>query len=359
VFLARVDNPLIETSTTLALAYGAYLVAEDAGRIIGRDDVHFSGILAVVAAGLMVGTVGLQNTSPTTRLTLEHFWELLTFLVNSLVFLVIGLTIHPSDLTGHLPVVAVAVAGVIVVRVALVYGLSELAGRIQPSRRISMPYRQVMAWGGLRGAISLALVLTLTADVFDGETRDTIRVMTFGVVLFTLLGQGMTISAVIRRLGLSGRADSELEQQRHQARIAMHRAGQSEINRLGAEGVLFADVADSISRIYQRDVSRESASLRSHFLAHPELEAAMLLQARRDALVAERSALSDVARSGLIDDQVARELAVELSNRLAAVDLLEERWEAAPIPAAGEPPDGGPVGGDGVTGSSEATDGAR
>ncbi|MCP4224247.1 MAG: hypothetical protein GY773_12940, partial [Actinomycetia bacterium] len=198
IMLSRIDDPLIETSTTLALAYGTYLVAEKAGAIVGQD-FHFSGILAVVAAGLVVGTVGFKNTSPSTRLTLEHFWELLTFLVNSMVFLVIGLTISPGDLTGELTAVAIAVVGVIVVRVALVYGLAELTERIVPSRYIPMAYRHVMTWGGLRGAISLALVLTLTSDGFDEETLATIRVMSFGVVLFTLLIQGTTISGLIRR----------------------------------------------------------------------------------------------------------------------------------------------------------------
>ena len=336
VFLARVDNPLIETSTTLALAYGSFLLAEDFGRIIGRPDLHFSGILAVVAAGLMVGTVGLRNTSPTTRLTLEHFWELLTFLANSMVFLVIGLTITISDLAGNLWAVGVAVVGVLIVRGALVYGLTEVAGRVQPRRRIPIAYRHVMAWGGLRGAISLALVLIMTVDVFGQETIDTVRVMTFGVVLFTLLIQGTTITGLIRRLGLSGKADNELEQQRHQARIAMRRAGQTEVNRLGAEGVLFTEMADALSRTYQRDLSGHSSSLRNHFRAHPELEVSMLLQARRDATVAERSALSEMIRTGLIESQVGGDLAVELNDRLAALDLLEERWESDPVPSVGD-----------------------
>ncbi|MGI9613615.1 MAG: Na+/H+ antiporter [Acidimicrobiales bacterium] len=333
IFLARVDNPLIETSTTLALAYGSFLLAEDFGRIIGRPTLHFSGILAVVAAGLMVGTIGLRNTSPTTRLTLEHFWELLTFLVNSMVFLVIGLTITISDLANNLWAVGVAVVGVLVVRAALVYGLTDATGRIQPRRRIPMIYRHVMFWGGLRGAISLALVLIMTVDVFGQETIDTVRVMTFGVVLFTLLIQGTTITGLIRRLGLSGKADNELEQQRHQARIAMRRAGQGEVNRLGAEGVLFTEMADALSRTYQRDLTGQSSSLRNHFRAHPELEVSMLLQARRDATVAERSALSEMIRTGLIESQVGGDLAIELNDRLAALDLLEERWEADPVPS--------------------------
>lgn len=333
VFLARVDDPLIETSTTLAVAYGSFLLAEEFGRIFGDPDFHFSGILAVVAAGLMVGNVGFQNTSPSTRLTLEHFWELLTFLVNSLVFLVIGLTISLDSLRGELGAVLIGVVGVLVLRVVLVYGLAEVAAYIQPQRRIPTAYRHVMVWAGLRGAISLALVLTITVDDFSESVVATVQAMTFGVVLFTLLIQGTTITGLMNRLGLSGTVENEMIQQRHQARIHMTRAGQSEVARLGAEGVLFSDMAQSLGRTYQREIREHSSKLRSHFGQHPELEVSMLLQARREALTAEQTALTEVLRTGLIDTAVAEELAVEVTNRKAVLDLLEERWESHPAPS--------------------------
>jgi len=144
VFLARVDDPLIETSTTLALAYGSFLLAEEFGKVIGDNDLHFSGILAVVAAGLMVGNIGLKNTAPSTRLTLEHFWELLTFLVNSLVFLVIGLTISLRSLTEELGPVLLAVLVVLGLRIVLVYTLTAVTGKFRPNRQISTPYQHVM-----------------------------------------------------------------------------------------------------------------------------------------------------------------------------------------------------------------------
>ncbi len=324
VVLARVDDALIETTTTLALAFGSFLVAEEFGAIVGRD-VHFSGILAVVVAGLLVGNIGIKNTSPSTRLTLEHSWELLTFLVNSLVFLFIGLTIRPSDLINHLDAVAIAVIGVLVVRVVVTYGLSFVAGTIRPERVIPKAYQHVMFWGGLRGAISLALALTITEDVFDPDTVETVRVMTFGVVLFTLLVQGTTIAGLIRRLGLAGVDENERQQQRHQARIVMARAGQTEVARLGADGVLGDAMADALARSYQRDIVDEAARLGQHTRSFPEMEAAMLFQARRDALHAQRSALNDVVRSGLIDGTVAGEISTELDVRLVALDLVEER----------------------------------
>ncbi len=73
-----VDDALVETTPSLALAYGSFLVAEEFGLIFDSEDLRFSGILAVVAAGLMVGNIGLRNTSPTTRITLEYFWAVLT-----------------------------------------------------------------------------------------------------------------------------------------------------------------------------------------------------------------------------------------------------------------------------------------
>lgn len=331
IFLARVDDPLIETSTTLALAYGSFLLAEEFGILIGRD-LHFSGILAVVTAGLMVGNVGMQNTSPSTRLTLEHFWELLTFVVNSMVFLVIGLAISLDDLAEHFTAFVIAIVGVLALRVVLIHALSAVSAWAEPNRTVPKPYRHVMVWAGLRGAISLALVLTLDATVFDQETVDTLQVMTYGVVLFTLLIQGTTISRLMERLGLAHKVDTELTQQRHQARIYMARAGQNEMARLGADGVLFNDMATSLGRTYQRDIADHMARLRSHISGHPELEISMLLQARRDALVVERSALNEVVFSGLIDPLVAHDLTVELDNRMAALDLLEERWESDPLP---------------------------
>ncbi|MEZ5342232.1 MAG: Na+/H+ antiporter [Acidimicrobiales bacterium] len=333
--LARVDDALIETTTTLALAYGSFLLADEFGLMIGDPTFHLSGILAVAAAGLVVGNVGIKNTSPTTRVTLEHFWELLTYLVNSLVFLFIGLSVPPNLFGRHIGAVGVAIGLSLAVRVVVVYGLSLGIGAARPLNKISLAYQHVMFWGGLRGAISLALALTLTTDVFTPDDVERVQVMTFGVVLFTLLGQGTTMAALIRRLGLAGRADNEITQQRHQARIAMKRAGQAEVARLGADGVLDDDLAHALNSAYARDVDRQTDELRYHLHANPELEVAMLLRARRDAIAAEQSALASAVMAGLVDSTIAHDLAPELNNRLVALDLLEERWESDPDPRLG------------------------
>ena len=159
--------------------------------------------------------------------------------------------------------------------------------------------------------------------------------MTFGVVLFSLLVQGTTMATLIRRLGLAGRADNEVTQQRHQAMIVMKRAGQAEVARLGADGVLDDDLASALNAAYARDVERQSDELRYHLHSNPELEVAMLLRARRDAIAAEQSSLASAVMSGLIDNSVAQTLAPELNSRLIALDLLEQRWESDPEPIVG------------------------
>ncbi len=334
--LSRLDDALIETSTTLALAYGSFLFAEEFGLLVGQDDLHFSGILAVVSAGLVVGTVGWKNTSPTTRYVLEHSWELFSWLVNSLVFLLIGLSISIGQLLDHIPEVLLAVAVVLVVRFVIVYGLTPIPSMLGASPPIPMAYRHVVFWGGLRGAISLALAFSVPAGLFAPDVVETILVMTFGVVLFTLLIQGITMAPLIRRLGLAGRSDAEMEQQEYQARIYMARAGQSEVARLGASGVIFADLADAMGLTYRRTVAAESDSLATHFREHPELEVAMLLQARREALTAEHAALSEALRLGLVEQEVADDLSVEINTRLAALDLLDDRWESDQVPEVEE-----------------------
>jgi len=334
VVLARVDDALIETTTSLALAYGSFLVAEEFGLIFGIDDLHFSGILAVVAAGLMVGTYGLVNTSPTTRITFEYFWEVLAFLVNSLVFLVIGLKINlrEIDIAENALNVLVAIGAILVVRSIIVYGFGAIHTKLQPSRKIPISFKHIMYWGGLRGAISLALALLLEESDFAPDVVDTLLVMTFGVVLFTLLIQGTTISGLISRLGMSGLEESQRHQQEIQARLYSRRAGAAEIRRLGTEGVLFSSMAKAMEATYEEEVVEARTELSEHFGTHPELEVAMLLQARRDALVAEQSAIGDMVRRGLISTDVGHHLAVEIHNRTAALDLIEERWETNVAP---------------------------
>jgi monovalent cation:H+ antiporter, CPA1 family len=318
--LKNVDDQLIETSTTLALALGSYVIAES---------FHVSGILAVVAAGLMVGNIGTLNTSPTTRLTLDNFWEFMAFVANSLVFLFLGLEIEIYQLWPNVIPIMVAVLAVLLSRAVVVYSITTIYSHFTTlPQKIPVSYRHVMFWGGLRGAISLALALTLTGEVFGEFFAREMQVMTFGVVLFTLLVQGTTIEALIRRLRLAEKPEHLLEHQRRQAKLYAKRAGLNEMNRLRREGILFRDIWDSVNAIYNEDINQTKLELRNHLEAHPEIEQDLFLQARTDGLRAERSAVTDAMQRDLISEQIHEELIHEADNRLGALDLIKESWKS-------------------------------
>ncbi|GIK42928.1 MAG: hypothetical protein BroJett011_67610 [Chloroflexota bacterium] len=213
---------LIGTTLTTVLAFGAYLVAER---------LHVSGVLAVVSAGIVNGNIGPKGMSPTTRIVLFNFWEYLAFVANSLVFLLIGLEVNIPQITAYLKPIAVAVLAVIASRALVVYGLTWLANLPGMPLRSQVPwtYQHVLFWGGLRGAISLAVALSLTPAL---AYRNLLLIMTFGVVLFTLLAQGTTMQLLLRRLGLIRRTEPELEYERRHGRLMAARAARNRLQQL-------------------------------------------------------------------------------------------------------------------------------
>ena len=325
--LRHVDDNLIETATTVALAFGAFVVAEE---------LQLSGILAVVAAGLFVGNIGFQNTSPTTRLTLINFWEFLAFVTNSIIFLIIGLQIEVEQFRVFLLPILVAVFAVLLSRAVVVYAITGISSRLAPRNLIPVSYRHVMFWGGLRGAISLALALSISDRNFGAQVGQELQVMTFGVVLFTLVGQGTTIAPLLRRLQLSKRPSQRTSQQRQQALLYAKRMGKQELERLQGEGILSPEIWRAISDVYGVEIEFHEQQLQDLMLAHPELEMEMVLQAREDALRAERTAISDALRRGLIAEEVHNELIRETDNRRAALDeiIASQRTRPGVVTAA-------------------------
>ncbi len=317
VILKNVDDHLIETATTVALAFGSFVIAEE---------FHLSGILAVVAAGLFVGNVGTQNTSPTTKVTLDNFWEFAAFVVNSLVFLLIGLETDILDDRPSLIPVIVAVLAVLLSRAVVVYSFTWIHSRMIPKNRIPVPFRHVMYWGGLRGAISLALALTLTGATFGQDVAQELKLMTFGVVLFTLIVQGISIAPLIRHLGLSKKPEQMVQQQRRQALLHATRAGKNELDKLYDEGILPGDVWRAMAEVYNKEIDQRNQALRDLMRGYPELEQEIVLQAREDVLQAERSAIADLNRRGLISEQVYHDLIQETDGRTAALELIRSTW---------------------------------
>ena len=183
----RTDDHLIETTFTMIAAYGSFLVAEH---------FHVSGVLATLTTGLMLGNLGsLGSFSDRGHETVESFWEFVAFVANSLIFLLMGLRLAHRPLIAAAPNILEAVAFVTLGRAATVYLGSAVFSRT--SWRIPVAQQHILVWGGLRGALALALVLGLPPDL---PNREALIDLTFGVVAFSVIVQGTTIGPVVRRL---------------------------------------------------------------------------------------------------------------------------------------------------------------
>jgi CPA1 family monovalent cation:H+ antiporter len=190
----RTDDHLVEITLTTIAAYGSFLLAEH---------FHMSGVLAALAAGLVVRNVGWTGLmgpfiSVSGREHVISFWEYAAFLSNSVVFILIGG--HEASQVGRLfsPATALAIGLVLIGRIAAVYTLCALFAR--SALRVEKRYQHVLVWGGLRGALGLALALAVPDSIPE---KSNLIIAAFAVVAFSIFAQGLTMPRLIRALDLT------------------------------------------------------------------------------------------------------------------------------------------------------------
>lgn len=195
--VGRTSDPLVEITLTTIAAYGSFLLAEHFGA---------SGIISALSAGLMIGSLGPTGPiSPAGRDRVRWAWEYFAFLANSLVFILIGMNVanQPLQRLGW-TAAAVAILLVLAGRGLSIYPLATL---FRPSRwRLPASFQHTLFWGGLRGALALALALAVPATVPE---RNAIILTAFVVVAFSILVQGLTMPLLINRLQLAGKEPDE------------------------------------------------------------------------------------------------------------------------------------------------------
>lgn len=193
VLLTRhVDELMVETTFTIVAAYGSFALAEE---------LHLSGVIATVTAGILLGSAARRSAMrPDTRKNVEQFWSYMAFALNSIVFLLLGVGTRPRALLAAWPLVLVAFAAMMLARFVVVGGTSLLVHR--SSERLPGGWTTVLAWGGIRGALSLVLAISLPGSPY----RELIVTMTAGAVMLSILLQGLTMGPALRRV--LQRADS-------------------------------------------------------------------------------------------------------------------------------------------------------
>ncbi len=325
--LRTLDDHLLEITLSTIVAYGSFLLGQG---------LHMSGVVACVAAGIVVGNFGSRvGMGPVTRVTMGTVWEYAAFVANSLIFLLIGLRIDLAGIADHLGLVAIAFVVVLVARAVAIYGygaMARLAGRGMP-----LSWQHILVWGGLRGTVALALVLSLPADVAG---RQTLEVVTFGVVLLSLVGQGLSMPWLARRLGLVGAEETALTVRQREQLLKGFVVAHEELDRLQESGELpraeRAELAGTIEA--QEAVLLEGLEpIDEEPLEGEEAR----LAARLGALLAQRRRIDALRSADVIEPATAQSLRAEIDRR---IELLAERLacerepeECAPADSAGRP----------------------
>jgi CPA1 family monovalent cation:H+ antiporter len=304
-------DPFIEVMMSLAVPYLAYVAAEA---------VHASGVLAVVAAGLLRGRYSPAMVSAEMRILARSVWNILVFMLNSLVFILIGLQL--SSIVGRLhgytgrdlAAYALAISMVaVLVRFAWVYFAEYLPawlGRLA-KREVSplLPGEAfITAWCGMRGIVSLAAALALPNVLPDGEPfpyRDLIVFLTFVVILVTLVVQGLTLAPLIRQLNVG--SDHVVREELRHARAVMGRSALAAIDRVAQESGVLPEIAERI-----RAEFNDRMAAASPLAQMPDSTHAVAKRLRLAAVKAERDELIRVWRDGEISDDVLHHLEEEL-----------------------------------------------
>jgi CPA1 family monovalent cation:H+ antiporter len=311
VFIAihrHLGDPFIEVLTTLTIPYAAYIAAES---------VHLSGVLAVVAAGLVRGRYSPELVSAEMRIIARSVWNLLVFLLNSLIFMLIGMQMSDviASLGGRYTTLELAGLGSFVSVVAIgvrflwVYPVAYLPRWLSGNLREQEPKPRkrelfIISWCGMRGIVSLAAALALPLTLPGGEPfphRDLIIFLTFFVIAATLVGQGLTLAPLIRRLKVG--SNWSLQDEQRQVRAAMGSAALAAIDEaLAAEGA----PAEWADQLRAEITDRIALAAPDGLELTPRTE--LVKRLRHAAIQAERRELIRLWRENEISDEVMHHL---------------------------------------------------
>ncbi len=305
----HVGDPFIEVLVSMSVPFVAYILAES---------VHTSGVLAVVAAGLFRGRFAPKMVSAEMRILARSVWNILVFMLNSLIFMLIGMQLSQivPRLAAYsaleLVVWSVAVSTVaVLVRILWVYPatwLPRMLSRKLREREAAPPNRELFieSWCGMRGIVSLAAALALPATIQSGAPfphRDLIVFLTFAVIFVTLVGQGLTLAPLIRRLRLA--SDSSVVDEERRARVDMGRAALVALQRAAEEERADPELVQRVREEFAERVAIASEGVDAQ-------AAALARRLRIAAIRAERAELIRVWQENQISDDVMHELEEEL-----------------------------------------------
>lgn len=351
--------PLAQLTLSVAVPYATFVVAD--------HGLHASGVVAVVVAGMTLNWVGPGRLSPATWTNLREVWQLLSHWAGALIFLLASLLI--PRLLAHaglydLFLIAVVTVAAMVARMVMLWGVLPLLARLRLSPQVEPPYRIAILWGGLRGAVTLALALAVTENYrVPADVQREVGILATGFTLFTLFVQGTTLRQVIRRLGLARLAPLDLALSRQVIAVALQNVREEVAGAVKDRGLSHDIVRTEAKQFGQRldqavamadesELIKQKDRIPLGLLALAGRERDLVLEAFRDGQLSSGRAellLADVdrvieatrsagrlgymraARRSLGFQRRGYRLAVELHNRLRLsrflAQLMADRFE--------------------------------
>lgn len=301
---ALIDDHLVEITLTTILAFAAYL---------GAEAFHFSGVISVVIAGLMVGNYGTRvGMSPTTRVSVGDFWEYAAFVVNSAIFLLIGLEVKAA----HFAEVLGGVGAALVVTLAgRLVGVSLSAAVVdRAAEPLGRRWRAVLVWGGLKGSLAMALALSLPAGF---PARREILTMVYAVVAFSLVVQGLSMGPLLVRWGLAG-VRVRLEFEKRRGRLLALQAAAGELDRLVRNGTVTHETAHELRPEIERRLDSARAAVAESYRGDPGIPAAERATARERLRDAGEQAVKEAFRAGVVSETGMEALLAEIGEEREA-----------------------------------------
>jgi monovalent cation/hydrogen antiporter len=314
----RIDDPPVEIALAVLSGYLAYLPAAAAG---------VSGVLAAVTIGVYMGWYTPELTTERTRLSGDAFWEILVFLVNGLLFVLVGLQLHGivNDLSGlstpRLAGYALLVSGtVIVTRIVWLPVLTYVPRALFRRVRERDPYPPwqfpvLISWAGIRGAVSLVAALALPTDFPD---RQLIVFLAFAVIVATLVVQGLTLPTLLRVLGIGD--DGSADREDAKARIKAAEAALARLEELVADGSVREDTAERLRGAFGFRRDRFRARFDDGDDGAIEERSVAYQRVMRELLDAERATVVSLRNQGVIDDAVMQRIQRDLDLEAARLD---------------------------------------
>jgi monovalent cation:H+ antiporter, CPA1 family len=299
---ALVDDHLIEITLTTILTYLTYITAEY---------FEVSGVIAVITAGLMVGNYGTKiGMSPTTRVSVKDFWDYIAFLINSIVFFIIGLEVGIVHLFTNFHYIMLAIVAVLIGRSISILFLTQFINRID--KPITFKWQAVFIWGGIRGALAMALALAIPKDL---PFRDPILIMTFGVVGFSLIVQGLSIGKLLNYLRIGGRDMNLDTYELEKGKLIAINGATQELEEMYKEALISKHVYELLSEHYQKDLL-EAKDVIENLANDPNVRDYEFKTSLKRLLLKQKDSVQESMKHGIISSIAGEQLISTINKEI-------------------------------------------